>query len=189
MYKVLLVDDEPFIREGLRAIIDWEKFGFSVAGDAAGAAEALAKHGQTSPGLMVVDIKMPGMNGLQLIEEIRKKDAECRFIILSGYGEFEYAKQAIANGVSGYILKPVDEQELVSLVGRVKEELEGQEAAERAGRQAQAGRRKELLAGLVAGSITDSELVELSGGQAPVPATADQAREGQKGCPSSLRGE
>lgn len=143
--KVLIVDDEPIIREGLRTIIDWESYGFRVVGNAAGGAEALAKHMQLSPDLMVVDIKMPGMNGLQVIEEVMKADEKCCFIILSGYSDFTYAKQAIGYGVKGYLLKPINKKELALLVKQIGKHIGDRAIAERKVNHAQVIRRAELL--------------------------------------------
>lgn len=143
--KVLIVDDEPMIREGLRTIIDWESYGFCVVGDASGGVEALAKHMQLSPDLMVVDIKMPGMNGLQVIEEVMKVDDNCCFVILSGYSDFTYAKQAIGYGVKGYLLKPINKKELALLVKQIGEHIGDRALAERKVKLAQIARRAELL--------------------------------------------
>lgn len=143
--KVLIVDDEPMIREGLRTIIDWESYGFCVVGDASSGVEALSKHMQLSPDLMVVDIKMPGMNGLQVIEEVTKVDGKCCFVILSGYSDFTYAKQAIGYGVKGYLLKPINKKELALLVEQIGEQISDRSIAERKVKLAQAVRRAELL--------------------------------------------
>lgn len=112
MYNVLLVDDEPAIREGLRTLIPWEELGFTVADTAANGREALLKHGLLRPDLMIVDIRMPGMDGLELIAAIRGIDPGVHILILSGYADFDYARQAIGSRVDGYLLKPVDEDEL-----------------------------------------------------------------------------
>ncbi|MCL6459172.1 MAG: response regulator [Gorillibacterium sp.] len=124
MYKVLIVDDEPAIRNGLRTLVNWSAYGFEVAGVAANGREALTQYQETSPQLMVVDIRMPGMDGLELIEEIRKTDRSCHFIILSGYADFSYAKQAIGWSVNAYILKPVDEEELENELRRISSILD-----------------------------------------------------------------
>lgn len=119
MNKVLIVDDEPMIRNGLTTLVDWEKYGFAIAGTGANGSEAIEKHRELSPDLMLIDIRMPGMDGLQAISEIRRTDTQCHILILSGYADFNYAKQAIAQSVDGYILKPIDEDELESYVERV----------------------------------------------------------------------
>ncbi|TBL68313.1 response regulator transcription factor [Paenibacillus thalictri] len=148
MYKVLIVDDEPMIRQGLKAIIPWEEYGFTVVGDAKNGREALERHGELAPELLVVDIRMPGMDGLQLIEEIRKVDERCRFIILSGYADFTYAKTALKFRIDGYILKPVDEAEVVEHLQRVHILLQ-KEAAQIQPGQAAAERQEALIHSLL----------------------------------------
>jgi len=129
MYKVLIVDDEPLIREGLRTIVEWEEIGFAVAGVAADGRDALAKAAELKPDLMIVDIRMPGMSGLALMQAIRdKQDVAPRFLVLSGHADFEYARQAMAMQADGYILKPVDEDELAAALVRVKRTLDEQRA-------------------------------------------------------------
>jgi two-component system response regulator YesN len=123
LHKVLIVDDEPMIREGLQTLVDWQKHGFNVVGVASNGREAVEKHALLLPDLILIDIRMPGMDGLQAIEEIRKTDEVCHFLILSGYAEFNYAKQAIAHQVDGYILKPIDEDELETYVERISSQL------------------------------------------------------------------
>ncbi|MFD0693662.1 response regulator [Paenibacillus sp. GCM10027628] len=119
MYKVVLVDDEKAIRQGLKAIVDWRRHGFEVIGEAGNGREALLRHQELKPDLMIMDVRMPGMDGLQVIEEIRKNDKECQFIILSGHADFSYAKRAISWGVNAYLLKPVDTDEFEAELDRI----------------------------------------------------------------------
>ncbi|MEK4295522.1 response regulator transcription factor [Paenibacillus sp. FSL R5-0914] len=112
MYSVLIVDDELAIREGLVALLDWESLGYQVIDSAANAIEAKHKYELYSPDLMIVDIRMPGRDGLELVEELRALDPEMHIIILSGYADFNYAKRALSFGIDTYLLKPVDEDEL-----------------------------------------------------------------------------
>ncbi|CAM3669817.1 response regulator transcription factor [Cohnella lubricantis] len=128
MYKVLIVDDEPLIREGLRTIVDWEELGFTVAGVASDGVDALAKLPQLQPDLLIIDIRMPGMNGLALMRSIREQfDPAPRFIVLSGHADFDYAREALLMRADGYILKPVDEDELSSALVSLKRTLDEQE--------------------------------------------------------------
>ncbi|MDO3413336.1 response regulator transcription factor [Saccharibacillus sp. CPCC 101409] len=129
MFKVLIVDDEPMIREGLRTIVDWASEGFEIVDTASNGKEGLEKFGRLAPDLTIVDIRMPGMSGLDLIEKVRQDNSEAHFLILSGYAEFDYAKRAIVSGVSGYLLKPVDEEELIDELRRVREMLERERTA------------------------------------------------------------
>ncbi|GIO15641.1 DNA-binding response regulator [Cohnella xylanilytica] len=124
MIKVLIVDDEPKLRQGLQTLIPWESLGFTVAATAANGAEALTVVEDTAPDLALVDIRMPVMDGLQLIERLTSAGHSMQFIILSGYADFEYAKQAIQFGVAGYLLKPVNTSELTAGLMRVRERIE-----------------------------------------------------------------
>ncbi|WP_042203778.1 response regulator [Paenibacillus camerounensis] len=120
MIKVLIVDDEPKLREGLRSLIPWEDEGYTVVATAANGFEALEKYSTFAPKLVVADIRMPGMDGLELITELRRQNAKCHVLILSGYADFEYAKRAISNRIDGYLLKPVDEEELISYLREMR---------------------------------------------------------------------
>lgn len=100
MLQVLLVDDEPFILQGLAMLIDWEKEGFTLAGTAANGLEAIAFLEKTQVDLIIADIKMPAMTGIELLEKIRAEHiSDAYFIILSGYSDFEYARKAIQTAV------------------------------------------------------------------------------------------
>lgn len=120
MIKVLIVDDEPKLREGLRSLIPWEDEGYTVVATAANGFEAIEKYNTFAPKLVVADIRMPGMDGLELIAELRRQNAKCHVLILSGYADFEYAKRAISNRIDGYLLKPVDEDELISYLREMR---------------------------------------------------------------------
>jgi two-component system response regulator YesN len=132
MYKVLLVDDEKFVRKGLRVLIDWEDCGFTIMGEADNGQKALDMMQNSLPDLVLVDIRMPVMGGLELIEEANRRfDKRIKFIILSGYNEFEYAQKAIQNDVKQYILKPIDENELIPLLDKIKNELQTEREQEK----------------------------------------------------------
>lgn len=129
MYQVLLVDDEPAIREGLRTLVDWRQLGFAICGDAANGREGLEACGRLKPDVMLVDIRMPGIDGLQMIEEIRRLSLSCKVLILTGYSDFQYAKRAIDNQVDGYLLKPVDPDELQERLLRLRQKISDERAA------------------------------------------------------------
>lgn len=124
MYKVLLVDDEPTIREGLRTLIPWDELGFEVIDTAANGQEALQKCEELQPELLIADIRMPGMTGLELIKTLRDMNNNMHVLILSGYADFEYAKQAILHRIDGYLLKPVDEDELTGYLVKLRDQLD-----------------------------------------------------------------
>lgn len=159
MYKVLLVDDEPFAIEGLQLLIDWEKHGFEVGGVCANGEDAIDAISREQPDLVVTDIRMPVMNGLELIEEARRLGHRSTlFVITSGYSDFNYARQAIRLGVSHYLTKPVIETEADDVLQRLKQELQHRETRELMLNQAHNHRTRQALLTLV----TNQDQVEFS---------------------------
>lgn len=124
MVNVLIADDEKIVREGLRYIIDWKSLGFCICDEAGTGPEALEMIERYKPGLVLLDIKMPGMNGTDLIEKARHDGFNGFFIIISGYSDFQYAQTALKFGASCYLTKPVDEDELTKAVKSVHEKIE-----------------------------------------------------------------
>jgi two-component system, response regulator YesN len=113
MHKVILVDDENFFRKGLRSLIDWEACGFGVAGEATNGEDALALIDEVHPELVITDIRMPVLDGLELIKQVMQKGGyHPKFIIISGHSDFKYAQQAVRYGVHDFILKPIDQEEI-----------------------------------------------------------------------------
>lgn len=120
MLKVMLVDDEPFTLQGLQVIIDWESGGFEIATTCSNGKEALKYLSENQVDLIISDIRMPEMNGLELLETIkREKISDAAFVLLTGYDDFAYTQRAIRNGCLDYILKPVIEEELISVLKKV----------------------------------------------------------------------
>ncbi|MDQ0721006.1 two-component system response regulator YesN [Paenibacillus sp. W4I10] len=105
MWKVLLVEDEVFVRESVREIISWEELGFTVIGESGNGTEALAMIIQDTPDLVLTDIVMPGMDGLELLKQTRQAGLKTKFVMLTCMGEFEYVRRAMEYGASNYILK------------------------------------------------------------------------------------
>lgn len=126
MYKVLIVDDESLIRDGLKCIMDWEEAGFSICGEAANGEDALKMILTLQPELVLMDIRMPKMQGLDVVKAAREQDYKGRFIILSGYSDFKYAQTAIRHGVEFYLTKPIDEDDLAEAVLKIKESLDNE---------------------------------------------------------------
>mgnify|MGYP000683057784 CR=1 FL=1 len=124
--NVLIVDDEQIVREGLRYIIDWNTLGFCICGEAANGEDALEMIRQYRPGLVLLDIRMSGMLGTELMEKARSEGFSGAFIILSGYSDFKYAQTALQFGASYYLTKPIDEDELEKAVQDVHEKIEFQ---------------------------------------------------------------
>ena len=121
--KVMIIDDEPFIREGLRRIIDWKKYDCEIEAEAGNALEALSILKKKKVDIIFLDIKMPGMTGLELAEKIRKeKITSARIVILTGFADFEYARTAMSCGITDYLLKPVQTEELINIIEKEKVE-------------------------------------------------------------------
>ena len=123
MYKVMIIDDEAMIRWGIHDLLDWDEEGFLFCEDGKDGKDGFKKLMENHPDLVLVDIKMPGMSGIELIQAAREAGYEGYFIILTGYAEFEFAKSAIKLGVKEYLLKPIEEEELKGCVQRIREEL------------------------------------------------------------------
>ena len=124
MYNALIADDEQAVREGLSIMIDWNSYGFTISATAKNGRDALEKLTSDSYDLIITDIRMPVLNGLQLIEEIREKSTDTKIMIISGYSEFEYAKRAIEFGVKAYLLKPISRDELLMNILKIRAELD-----------------------------------------------------------------
>ncbi|CAM4078388.1 response regulator transcription factor [Lederbergia lenta] len=123
MYSVLLVDDERIILDGISSFIQWEKIGASLIGTAKNGLEAFRIIEEQQPDIVISDIKMPGMNGLELVEKTYAIYPDIQFIMLSGFGEFDYAKQAMQYGVKHYLLKPCNEQMIINALKEMMEEI------------------------------------------------------------------
>jgi two-component system response regulator YesN len=129
MLKVLLVDDEPFILQGLREIIDWKAQGFYIEATAENGLQAIEILRHTPVDLIIADIRMPQMNGIELLETIRReKISNARFVFLSGIKDFEIAQQAIRLHCTEYILKPVQKNDLLKLLNEVSSSVEKEHA-------------------------------------------------------------
>ncbi|WP_309120883.1 response regulator transcription factor [Paenibacillus sp.] len=159
MYDVLIVDDEPVARESLRYLIDWEEQGFAIRSEAANGLQALELLKERHYALVLTDIRMPTMNGLDLIARM-KEVTDCPVVILSGYDDFEYARQGLKLGAREYLLKPVDEDELIATLRRTAEELEERRFAERRHRLGLSAMRDQLLRRLAHGAVGRKEFEE-----------------------------
>ncbi|WP_339206731.1 response regulator [Paenibacillus sp. FSL K6-3182] len=124
MYKLLLVDDEPEVTEGLMSEIDWKSCGFSEVRTAGNGKEAMEIFEKMEPDVLITDISMPYMNGLELSEWARKIYPITRIVILSGHDEFEYAKQAIHLQVEAYVLKPFSAKQLTDTIAEVAKRMD-----------------------------------------------------------------
>lgn len=125
MYKVMIIEDERRIREGLKILIDWESIGFQVEGECDNGVDAVKAVLRKPYDVLLCDIRLPGKNGLDMLRELRGQGIDCPAVMISGYAEFEYAKAAIECNVKKYLLKPINEKELTETLLAIKEELDG----------------------------------------------------------------
>ncbi|AIQ30768.1 transcriptional regulator [Paenibacillus sp. FSL P4-0081] len=169
MYKLILAEDEEDVREGIIAQIDWEKYGFEVVEQAENGREAADAIDRLLPDVVVTDIQMPFMNGLQLAEWIRSRHPNTKIIILTGYDEFEYAQKAIKLQIDEYILKPFSSQELIDVLLKVRAAIET-EIAEKENvfvlsehyRKSLPVLREQFLSSLVSRRLRSAEIAEKS---------------------------
>ena len=162
LISIFIADDENIVREGLKYVIDWERLGFRICGEASDGEEALEKLGAYNPQLVLLDVRMPSMNGTELIRAARERGYSGEFIFLSGYSDFSYAQTALQYGASYYLTKPINEEELEKAVLAVREKiLKSQEKEESLSRYIEKARLpilRELLLGNRNDSIDYAEL-------------------------------
>ena len=127
VYQVLIVDDEEIVCRGLARFVKWEKYGFQVAGTAASGEEALSILGKKPIDLIFMDIRMPQMTGLELLKLVKEQYSQTKCVILSGYSDFSYAQEAIRNGASDYLTKPVVLKDIETLLERLSSEFTHQQ--------------------------------------------------------------
>lgn len=131
MLKVLIVDDEPKVRRGLSRMVEKNPDKYRLVGSCSTAGEAIDRLAETITDVIITDIRMPGMSGLELIEYLRNHHPHVQFIILSGYGEFEYAREAIRFQVVTYLLKPLNEADLYASLDAAEQNLIREQARQR----------------------------------------------------------
>ena len=125
MFRILIADDETAVRNGMKHLLNWKKFGFSVAATAENGLVAYELQKKNQYDLIITDLKMPQMYGIELIKRLSDEGENCKIIIISAYGEFVYAQTAMQYGVQYYLLKPVDEQVLCGYLSKIAEDLQG----------------------------------------------------------------
>ena len=124
MYKIMIVDDEEEVRLGIIKKMDWKSFDFVVVGDAENGQEALEKAEKLEPDVIMTDIRMPFMDGLELGNKLVEILPSTKIIVFSGYDDFEYAKQAIKINVIEYLLKPINSAQLAEVLRNLKVRLD-----------------------------------------------------------------
>ena len=120
LLRVLLVDDEIMIREGFKRLFDWQAHGCEVVGEAADGVQALSQIEQLQPDIMIMDINIPIMNGLKVIQIARMRNENIAFVIVSGYDDFSYCREALKLQITDYLLKPVDYEEFGACIDHLR---------------------------------------------------------------------
>lgn len=166
-YKVFLVEDEIVAREGIRNAIDWPAIGFEFCGEASDGELALPRIEEAKPDVLITDIKMPFMDGLQLSRIVREHMPWVKIIILSGYDEFVYAQTALKIGVTEYLLKPVSAADIIEVLQRAAVVLDQEKSEREHLKQLKSQvaynvlvRREQLLLRLVMGGISSADAIE-----------------------------
>lgn len=167
MLKVFLVEDEVIMRNGIKNNIHWEKEGMEFVGEAGDGELAYPLIKKTEPDILITDIQMPFMDGLELSRIVKKELPKTKIVIISGYGEFEYAKQAISIGVTDYLLKPISSAKLLEAIKRVGEVIEKERREEEILQRYQTDMeesiqadRQKLLCHMVSGTLSSGEILE-----------------------------
>ena len=123
LLSVYIVDDEKLIRDGMKKLLQWEQYGFHICGEAGNGRDALREILDMKPDIVLTDLRMPAMDGLSLAAQLSEKVPSVEVVIITGYDEFEYAKEAVRRGVFDYLLKPVSQQELLDSMLRLKQKI------------------------------------------------------------------
>lgn len=129
MYKILVADDEAIIREGIKCLFDYESIGFTISSEASNGDEAYDKMINLHPDVVLLDIRMPGMSGLEVAKNAREHGFTGKIVIISSYTDFKYAQEAIRYGVQNYITKPIDEDELEKVLLQFKDAFDKEAVA------------------------------------------------------------
>ncbi len=130
MFKVMIIDDETIIRTGIKNIINWKQFDCKICAEASDGEEGAALIKQHLPDIIITDIRMPGIDGLKMINEIKDVVPDCKIIVLTGYRDFDYVQEAIKLGVFDFVLKPTKIEELTAVIDRAVNELKSLQSKE-----------------------------------------------------------
>ncbi len=160
MLTILVVDDEYLVRKGIRETIDWSFYGAEIIGEACDGEEGLQLALEHNPDIILTDIRMPFMDGLEFMEKLRNNGLESSIIVLSGYEEFSYVRTAMQFGAADYLLKPIDNRQLTDTVLKTSEKIKKERSTKYYFQRLQnelSSIKKHFLQELLSGSITDSE--------------------------------
>lgn len=159
MYQAMIVDDDEIIRDGLKSLIDWEGLNVLVSCTAENGRAALDYMEKNQIDLLVTDVSMPEINGIQLIQKAKKINQNVKCVIISAYSDFQYVKEAVRLGIENYILKPIDEQELTNTVASTVEKM-NTESMEQREKEGDFAFQSNILSRLLYEEIDEFELME-----------------------------
>lgn len=145
MLKAMLVDDEALSIKMLENLINWDQYGIEIAATAADGLEAVERYKECEPNIVITDIKMPNLDGIEFIKKIREINSEIEFILISAYAEFGFVKEAIKFGCSNYLLKPIDELELEKTLQKVVSKISDKIITKKYVAKSELQKKKQLL--------------------------------------------
>ena len=163
MISVLIVDDEYLLRSLIRRSINWDQLGMEVVGEAGDGEEAIDFIRANHPQIALVDINMPIMNGLELAQKCQEEGLDTNIVFLTGYREFEYAKQAVAYQAFDYLLKPLDTKDMTAVLTKLRQKIEQEREASTHLRKAEhlGDRGKKLLQNRFLHQLQSSNLIKI----------------------------
>ena len=157
MYSILIVEDEYLVRQGIASLVDYEQFGMQVIAQAENGIEAWQKFQENPADILLTDINMPQMNGLELAKLVRDQAPKCHIVFLTGYDDFDYARTAIKLGADDYLLKPFSKDDVEEMLAKVQTKLDKERKKAQIQNLVDQGQRSELEEAIHA-RLADSEL-------------------------------
>ena len=157
MYSIMIVEDEYLVRQGIASLVDYEQFGMQVIAQAENGIEAWQKFQKNPADILLTDINMPQMNGLELAKLVRDQAPKCHIVFLTGYDDFDYARTAIKLGADDYLLKPFSKDDVEEMLSKVQTKLDKERKKAQIQNLVDQGQRSELEEAIHA-RLADSEL-------------------------------
>ena len=157
MYSIIIVEDEYLVRQGIASLVDYEQFGIQVIAQAENGIEAWQKFQENPADILLTDINMPQMNGLELAKLVRDQAPKCHIVFLTGYDDFDYARTAIKLGADDYLLKPFSKDDVEEMLAKVQTKLDKERKKAQIQNLVDQGQRSELEEAIHA-RLADSEL-------------------------------
>ena len=157
MYSIMIVEDEYLVRQGIASLVDYEQFGMQVIAQAENGIEAWQKFQENPTDILLTDINMPQMNGLELAKLVRDQAPKCHIVFLTGYDDFDYARTAIKLGADDYLLKPFSKDDVEEMLAKVQTKLDKERKKAQIQNLVDQGQRSELEEAIHE-RLADSEL-------------------------------